>query len=451
MDPTSLHDLAAACGGKLLRGDGALTATTVCKDTRSIAAGNLYWALRGDNHDGHDFVRDAAEAGAVAAVVERGDIDAPEDLPLIVVDDSLLALQKLAAWWRGQLTLKVVCLTGSNGKTSTKDFTASVASTRYRVNKTQGNLNNHIGLPLTILSASRADEVGVWEIGMNHPGEIEPLARLAAPDIGIITNIGVAHIEFLGSREAIAQEKGKLGEVLGPESVLVLPAADDFAASLAARSEARVVLLGNSDGLHAENLRASSQGQDFDLVLGKERTAAHLPVPGEHMVRNALLAVAAGMELGLSLRECASGLSSTKLSARRLSCLDVRGVTVLDDSYNANPDSMEAALHALRGLPGGGRRFAVLGRMGELGSYAEEGYRRVGRAAAKTMDVVVVVGEETKPLAEEAERSGCREVHRAPDTSAAARLLRELSRPGDAVVVKGSRGARMERVVEEFA
>jgi len=451
MDATSLNELAAACGGNLLRGDGALTVTAVNKDTRTLKAGDLYWALRGENHDGHHFVRAAAEAGAVAAVVEGGDVGAPAGFPLIVVADALRALQKLAVWWRGQLALKVVCLTGSNGKTSTKDFAASVFSTRFRVTKTEGNLNNHIGLPLTILSARKSDEIAVWEIGMNHAGEIEPLARMACPDIGVITNIGVAHIEFLGSREAIAQEKGMLGEVLEAGKVLVLPAGDDFAASLAARTKARVVFAGSGDGLHADKMRASARGHDFDLVFGKERTAAHLPVPGEHMVRNALLAVASGLELGLSLRECASGLAAAKLSARRLACLDVRGVTVLDDSYNANPDSMEAALHALRGLPGGGRRFAVLGPMGELGSYAEEGYRRVGRTAAATMDVLIAVGEETLPLAEAARAAGRVEVRPAADTAEAARLLRELSRPGDAVVIKGSRAARMERVVEDFA
>ncbi|MFZ9932132.1 MAG: UDP-N-acetylmuramoyl-tripeptide--D-alanyl-D-alanine ligase [Chthoniobacterales bacterium] len=450
MDPTTLNELAAACGGRLLRGDGATTVSNVNKDTRTLQRGDLYWALRGDNHDGHDFVRQAADRGAAAAVVESGDTDAPAGFPLIVVPDALRALQQLAAWWRRQLTLKVICLTGSNGKTSTKDFAASVAATRFRVNKTEGNLNNHIGLPLTVLSARKSDEVGVWEIGMNHPGEIEPLARLAQPDIAIITNIGVAHIEFLGSREAIAREKGVLGEVLGPDQVLLLPVGDDFAPSLASRTKARVVFVGADDALHADNRRVSARGHDFDLVLGPERTAAHLPVPGEHMVRNALLAVAAGLELGLSLRECASGLAVTKLSARRLACLDVRGVTVLDDSYNANPDSMEAALHALRGLPGGGRRFAVLGRMGELGAYAREGYCRVGRTAASTMDVLITVGEETSPLAEQAQAGGI-EVHRVADTSGAARLLRELARPGDAVVVKGSRGARMERVLEEFA
>lgn len=450
MDATALPIIAAACGG-VLAGGGAAGISAISKDTRSLQSGDLYWALAGENFDGHDFVAAAAAAGAAGAVVSREPAALPAGFPLVKVDDTQAALHRLAAWHRDRLKARVVCLTGSNGKTSTKDFSASVASTKFRVNKTEGNLNNHIGLPLTILAATTADEVCVWEIGMNHAGEIEPLARLARPDIGIITNIGVAHIEYLGSREAIAQEKGMLGEVLSAAAVLVLPATDGFTPALAARTKARVVLAGTADGLHAENLRPSSHGLDFDLVRGQERVATHLPVTGEHMMRNALLAVSAGLELGLSLRECASGLAATKLSARRLACLDVRGVTVLDDSYNANPDSMEAALHALRGLPGGGRRFAVLGRMGELGDYANEGYRRVGRTAASTMDVLIAVGPETAPLVDEAAASGLADVRHAAGTAEAARLLRELSRPGDAVVIKGSRAARMERVLEDFA
>jgi len=451
MEATALQTIAAACGGVLLCGDGAVTVTSVSKDTRTLQAGDLYWALQGENFDGHKFVGAAAAAGAAGAVVAREIDDAPSGFPLIRVDDTQDALHRLASWYRERLTARVLCLTGSNGKTSTKDFTAAVAATKFSVNKTEGNLNNHIGLPLTILSARATDEVCVWEIGMNRPGEIAALARLARPHIGIITNIGVAHIEFLGSREAIAREKGMLGEALGDDGVLILPDGDEFTGSLAARTKARVVRAGAGDAPRAEQLRPSVHGLDFELVCGGEKTAAHLPVTGEHMVRNALLAVAAGLELGLSPRECASGLAATKLSARRLACLDVRGVTVLDDSYNANPDSMEAAMHALRGLPGGGRRFAVLGRMGELGDYAGEGYRRVGRTAAATMDVLITVGPETAPMAEQAAASGVGDVRQASDTAEAALLLRELARPGDAVVIKGSRAARMERVLEDFA
>ena len=451
MDATSLHDLSAACGGRLLRGDGSRTVARISKDTRTLQSGDLYWALRGGNFDGHNFVAAAAATGASAAVVERDPGDLPADFPVVQVRDAQAALHQLALWYRARLRARVIAVTGSNGKTSTKDFLAAIASTRFAVSRTEGNLNNHIGLPLTILSAGIGDEVAVWEIGMNRPGEIAELTRLAQPGIGIITNIGVAHIEFLGSREAIAREKGALGEALPADAVLILPAADEFTPSIAARTKARVVLAGVPAGVHAENVRPSAGGIDFELVRGNERVSAHLPVPGEHMVRNALMAVAAALELGISLRECSSGLAAAKLSARRLACLNVRGVTVLDDSYNANPDSMEAALQALRGLPGGGRRFAVLGRMGELGFYAGEGYRRVGLAAAGTMDVVIAVGSETEPLAAAAEAAGSVEVKRAADTGEAARLLRELARPGDAIVIKGSRAARMERVLEDFA
>lgn len=451
MDAISLHDLAAACGGRLLRGDGARTVTRVCKDTRALQPGDLYWALRGENFDGNDFAVAAAAAGAAAAVVEKVPEGLPEDFPLVLVDDAHASLHALARWHRDRLHTRVVVITGSNGKTSTKDFLAAIVATRFAVSRTEGNLNNHIGLPLTILSASAADAVAVWEVGMSQPGEIAGLSDLARPDMGIITGIGVAHIEFLGSREAIAREKGMLGEALPEGGTLILPAWDEFAPSLAVRTKARVVEAGSPGGVRAENVRPASGGFDFDLVRGRERVAAHLPVPGEHMIRNALVAVTAAMELGISLRECASGLAATRLSARRLACLDVRGVTVLDDSYNANPDSMEAALHALRGLPGGGRRFAVLGRMGELGSHAAEGYRRVGRAAAATMNVVIAVGPETADLAAAAEAAGGVEVKRVADTDAAGRLLREMTRPGDAVVIKGSRSARMERVLEVFS
>lgn len=450
MDAIALHDLAVACGGRLHRGVGSALARRVSKDTRALAAGDLYWCLRGENFDGHDFVAAAVDAGAIGAVAERA-VAVPEGFSLILVSDTLAALQQLAAWHRARLRAKVVCVTGSNGKTSTKDFTAAIAATRFSVSKTEGNLNNHIGLPLTILSASPEDEVAVWEIGMNHPGEIAALARLARPDIGIITNVGVAHIEFLGSREAIAREKGALGEALSEGGALILPRSEEFAPALAAATVARVVEVGDGAAVRAERVRSSGQGAEFDLIAGAERIPAYLPVPGSHMVGNALLAVAAGLELGLSARECAQALAGARLSKGRLALLDVRGVTVLDDSYNANPDSMEAALRALGGLTSAGRRFAVLGKMGELGFYAGEGYRRVGRAAGGAADVLIAVGPETEPLAAEAEASGAREVRRAADTGAAARLLRELANPGDAVLIKGSRAARMERVLEDFA
>jgi len=449
MEATALHAFAAACGGVLLWGDGAAVVTIISKDTRTLQAGDLYWALQGESFDGHDFVAAAAASGAAGAVVAREVGAVPGGFALVKVDDTLAALQRLAAWYRDRLTARVVCLTGSNGKTSTKDFAAAVAATKFAVSKTEGNLNNHIGLPLTILAARKDDEVCVWEIGMNHAGEIEPLARLARPDIGIITNIGVAHIEFLGSREAIAQEKGMLGEALAESAVMVLPEWDEFAPSLAARTKARVVLVGETADLHAENLRPSAHGLDFDLVRGKERVAAHLPVTGEHMVRNALLAVSAGLELGLSLRECASGLASTKLSARRLACLDVRGVTVLDDSYNANPASCRASIAAASELAASSRRglVLVLGDMLELGADRDDAHDALGDWAAESgARHLIAVGELSERSARRARARGLPCVH-VRTAGEAATLATSLVEPNDLVLVKGSRGVRTELVV----
>ena len=309
---------------------------------------------------------------------------------------TLAALHRLAAAWRDRLALKVACVTGSSGKTSTKEFTAAVLSVRYRVVKTEGNLNNHIGLPLSILSASITDDAAVWEIGMNHPGEIAPLARLARPDLAIITNIGVAHIEYMGSREAIAAEKGALAEAVGSSGSVILSAEDDFASQIANRTAARVVPTGLSSGaVTASNIEMSAEGCRFTVHAGTETVAARVSAPGEHMVRNALLAVAAGLEFGLQLEECAEGLAAARLTGGRLTRRILRGVTVLDDTYNANPDSMDAALDTLGALPVAGRRIAVLGRMGELGEHAAAGYQRIGRNAARISDALIAVGPET--------------------------------------------------------
>lgn len=450
MDPLTLIEIARMSGGRLENGGDSLTATRVNKDTRSLQAGDLYLALRGEKFDGNQFVESAIRAGAVAAIVDDASLPARfPDFPFIVTGDSLLALQHLAAEWRSRLSLRVVGLTGSSGKTSTKDFTAAVLGERFQVTTTAGNLNNHIGLPLTILSATSRDQFAVWEMGMNHAGEIEPLARLARPDFAVITNIGVAHIENLGSREAIAEEKGVLIRLSSPHGTTIFPAEDDYAKLLASLAPGDIVTVGLQAGdLRAEQIEFDSAGSRFVLVNGAERVPATLPVAGEHMVRNALLAVAIGLEAGLSLEECAAGLAKSRLTAGRLQTKAIRGMVVLDDSYNANPDSVEAALKTLAKIPAQGRRIAALGQMGELGDYAETGYRRAGRAAADgKIDILVTVGDDTQPLAEEAESRGIAHVFRTENTATAATLLRSLARPGDLVLIKGSRSARMEQIL----
>jgi UDP-N-acetylmuramoyl-tripeptide--D-alanyl-D-alanine ligase len=452
MDSLSLREIADMCGGTL-RGSSSAMIRRISKDTRTLAPGDLYLALRGENHDGNVHAAAAAEKGAVSAILDRPEAarDLPADFPIIAVPDSLTALHRLASGWRDRLALKVVCITGSSGKTSTKEFTAAVLAARYRVIKTEGNLNNHIGLPLSVLSASSADDAAVWEIGMNHSGEVAPLAKLARPDLAIITNIGVAHIEYLGSREAIAEEKGSLLDALSSHGVAVLPTEDDFVSTLTRRSPGRVVLAGlNGGSVVASNILMDAEGSRFTLHAGGESLPARLPVTGLHMVKNALLAIAAGLEFGLSLDECVEGLANTRLTGGRLTRRTIRGVTLLDDTYNANPDSMEAALATLGSLGASGRRIAVLGRMGELGSHAEAGYRRVGEAAARSVDTLIAIGEETTPLIEAARAGGLKPIHQISEAAEAAALLREIAREGDIILVKGSRAARMERVIQNF-
>ena len=451
MDPLSLSEIAAMSGGALRADSGALV-TRVSKDTRSLEPGDLYVALRGGNFDGHEFVATAAERGAAAALVDR-DVSAPAGFPLVRVGDTLVALQSLAAAWRDRLPLRCVGITGSSGKTSTKEFTAAVLGARFRVSKTQGNLNNHIGVPLTILGATTADQAAVWEMGMNHPGEIAPLAALARPDAGIITNIGVSHIEFFADgRDGIAHEKTELLRAVHPDGAALIPAEDDYLDTLVARAAGRRVIrcgLTDSADVRASHLRLHADRTMFRAHGFGESVEATVPAVGEHMVRNALLALAAGLEFGLSLEEAAAGLAEARLTGGRLEQKTIRGVRVLDDTYNANPDSVEAALRTLAALPTGGRRIAVLGRMGELGAHADAGYARVGRAAAAHAQVLVTVGPETAPLAAAARNTGL-VPHEVATTAEAAALLRELAREGDLVLVKGSRSARMEHVIADF-
>jgi UDP-N-acetylmuramoyl-tripeptide--D-alanyl-D-alanine ligase len=451
MDPTPLEKIADWAGGQLAVGDPQATVTTVCTDSRTLKAGDFFVALRGDNFDGHGFVLEAAKRGAAGAMVEEFPPELPPGFGVVVVRNTLQGLQNLGAQYRRRLNLQVVGLTGSNGKTSTKDLTASVLAENFQVMRTEGNLNNHIGVPLTLLRAKGSDQIGIVEMGMNHAGEIAPLAAMTAPEVAIITNVGMAHIEFLGTRENIAIEKGRLAEALPPSGTLILSAHDDFAEFIAARTKADVVLAGIGKGeVHASEVRVNNTGGTNFKIHADGRTAeAELSVPGEHMVRNALLAVAAGRVFGLSLEESAAGLTKLRLTKGRLEQKVIRGIQVIDDTYNANPDSVAAALRTLASIPAAGRRIAVLGRMGELGAESENGHRLVGEVAAQAhVDVVIGVGTEAKWITEAAWRGGVEKVTHLETTEEATKAVRELAKAGDLVLIKGSRSARMERIVE---
>lgn len=419
----------------------------VFTDTRQPQAGAAFVALRGERFDGDLFAKAALESGANLAIVhawEGGEI--PAGKAVVEVEDTLFALQRLAHWWRSQLNIPIVCITGSNGKTSTKDFAKSVLSEKYSVHATKGNLNNHIGLPLTVLGTSRQHTAAIYEIGMNHSGELAPLCEISRPTHGIITNVGTAHIEFLGSREAIAEEKGTLARYLPDTGMLFTPANCDFAGYFRERTRAQLVPIGNGLGtVRAEQMRMEERGTRFQMVIdGYGSVEVYLPVPGKHMVMNALLAAALGWKLGISIEAIARGLSMVEITNGRLRQLRVDGITLLDDTYNANPESMAAGLETLAEMPieGGKQRIAVLGAMGELGKFSTKAHRDLGKLAAEKKLTCIAVGKGTEEIAK-----GAKALH-FPDVAEASAWLRETARAGDIILFKGSRTAAIENVLK---
>ena len=450
MDSKSLLQIARWLGADLATAGGE-TVTNVSTDTRTLVPGSLFVALRGDRFDGHRFLAAAKAAGAAGAIVDQIDPALP-DFPQIRVSDTLTGLQQLAHEYRKTLPCKVIGITGSNGKTSTKEMVSAILSRRFRIHKTTGNLNNHIGLPLSILGASNQDQFVILEYGMNHGGEIAQLTEIVRPDFGLITNIGVAHIEFFGTREAIAREKATLINRLPAEGVAVLPASDDFIEFLAAQTKTRVVRAGvNAGAVQARNPRLVDFGLRFELSDGAGSVTVQLPVPGEHMAANATLAAAMALALGMALAECSTGLAQLSLPGDRMKIVSRRGVTIVNDAYNANPDSMVAALKTVAQLPASGRRVAVLGAMGELGQESVPGHERVGVVAAKlAFDFLVTVGPAADQILSAARTSGLEKGMAVSSHAEAAEVLTDYLRPGDLLLVKGSRSAAMDKVIREL-
>ncbi len=462
MKALTITELVTATGGKLVV--AAATAavssvttekmvTAVSTDTRSIHSGSLFVALRGDNFDGHAFAATAVEHGAACLMLD----ELPKDtgsigVPILLVENTLYGLQRLARWYRRQLEIKVVAITGSNGKTSVKDFAASVVSQQFKVNATKGNLNNHIGLPLSVLATEEDDEVCIWEMGMNHAGEIEPLCEIAAPEIGIITNIGKAHIEFLGSREGIAEEKAALARALPDHGTLIVTASCDYVDYLIGHTHANVLVAGNGRGtVRAEDLKITEAGSAFNLCIdGEDAVAVEIGVSGRHMVNNALLAAAAGHALGMKAPEIANGLNAAILTSGRLRCYSSAGITVFDDTYNANPDSVVAAIETIAelSLNNGSRRVVVLGMMGELGIHADEEHLRVGKLAAEKGLQVVSVGELAEKIYQGAQTVD-KKAKQFNDKDSAALWLKDFCKEGDIVLFKGSRMAGIEEVMNQ--
>ena len=453
MKPLTLAAVADFASGTITAGRLDEIVEGVSTDSRKIGFGQLFVALEGERFDGHDYVEAVIERGAAAVMVRRTfDGDVPPGAGIIRVSDTLVGLQCLARCYRRHLGLKVVGITGSNGKTSTKDFVASVLSRRFQVNATKGNLNNHIGLPLTILETDAQHDCGVWEMGTNHPGEIEVLADIARPNIGVITNIGIAHIEHMKTQEAIAIEKGMLAEAIGKGGSVILNAEDKFTPSIAERTSADVTTIGFDQGdIRAEGLELGDERSSFTLVSESGTIPVSIPVPGRHMVANALLAAAVGMEFGMELDAIAAGLAAVEFTGGRLQRKEVRGIVFIDDSYNANPDSMRAAMDTFSAMECAGRKFAIMGGMGELGEQSVEEHESLGALAAESgIDFLISVGDLARPVTASL-NGGCKaKVAHFADHAACVHFLSEEAKAGDLVLVKGSRSAAMEQIIEGF-
>ncbi len=453
----TLEEVARLSGGRLVKGDPSLVVDRLHTDTRTLSGGDCFVALRGDRFDGHSFVHEVKNHGAVAALVSNGVIpDLPEGLGLVEVADTLEGLQNFAGAYRSLLKVRTIGVTGSSGKTSTKELIAAVLRTRFKTKATKGNLNNHIGVPLTLIALDEDDEFGVVEMGMNHPGEIAPLAKMAAPEIGVISSIGPAHIEFFADQAAIAMEKTELLAALPENGLAILNGDDEWSRRMAHRSRAPIVWVGSGadSTWRADDLKIAADGLKFRMSHSGASVMVKLPVINRIMVGNALLAAAVGRALGLSLDEIARGLESVQLPGARMQMVSVDGAWIMNDAYNANPASMKAALIALKEFPGAKRRVAVLGSMGELGQHAVELHRMVGEfAASQKVDLVIAVGPHAETYAVGATTGGLSsaQVVKALDAAEATVALKSILSEGDVVLVKGSHFMGLEGLVTAIA
>lgn len=457
----TVAEIAQAADGQVIAGDEAAVATSYSIDSRTLAPGACFAALVA-KRDGHDYVPDAFERGATVALVAHAiDLRAgSEPRALVRVGDPLVALAELGRLARDRLVdTTVVGITGSAGKTTTKDLLAAALGRARRVVASPGSFNNEAGLPLTLLAADTETEVVVAEMGARLAGNIADLCAIARPRLGILTNVGLAHAGRLGGRAGVAAVKGELLEALPADGVAVLDADDDVTADLARRTAARVLRIGR--GPHSDcDVRITEVVLDDDL-----RPSFHLDAPagslavrlrlrGEHQVMNAAMAAAVALELGVAADDVVAGLSEAEAAPWRMQLAHAPGgITVLNDAYNASPTSTDVALRALARLPTAGRRWAVLGEMLELGAEAEPAHTAVGRQAADCgVDVVVVVGDAARAVAEGARSSGRGvEIVEVPDVATAYEVVAARVGPGDAVLVKASRAVGLERVADALA
>ena len=465
MKNMTLTNIARACNGRLIypaedsrKETEHAEAAGVVVDSRKAGENFIFVATKGERVDGHQFIPDVFAKGALGVVCEKE----PESLPgpCIVVEDSFEALKQIGEFYRQQLPVKVVGITGSVGKTSTKEFVAAVLSMKYKVHKTLGNYNNEVGVPLTVLSMPEDTEVAVLEMGINHFGEMHNLSRIARPDICIMTNIGQCHLEFLGSREGILKAKSEMFDFMKEDGSVCINGDDDMLASIKEVKGKKPVTFGLSEQcrVYATDIKGKGLFGSEAMIHGNgESFAVQIPLPGEHMVYNALAAAAAGQLLGMTPEEIRDGIAAVESVSGRSHIVKLPDKVLIDDCYNANPVSMEAAIDLL--LQADGRRVAVMGDMFELGEQEKEMHARVGKyAAEKGVECIICAGKLARCIYEGArEAAGERkdgpaaEIFYFEDRESLLEGINQILKPGDTILIKASHGMGFEKVVEQLS
>lgn len=451
MKNMTLENIAKACGGTYCGSDADRTKEIgdITTDSRQAKAGSLFVAIKGERVDAHRFIPSVFEQGALCVLCEEAPAEAKG--AYIQVSSTLQAIKDIAEFYRQQLNLKVVGITGSVGKTSTKEIIASVLSEKFQVLKTLGNFNNELGLPLTVFRLREGDEVAVLEMGINHFGEMHRLSKIARPDVCVITNIGQCHLEFLGDRDGVLRAKSEIFDFIAPDGKIILNGDDDKLATLQEIKGIQPVFFGNESGreIYATDIRSAGiQGVWCKIHVGEESFEVMVPIPGYHMVLNALAATAVGRSLGMSNEEIKRGIEKLESLSGRFHIIEANGITVVDDCYNANPVSMKASLEVLNDAET--RKTAILGDMGELGENEQQLHEEVG-AYLGSLDIqtAVCIGSLAEHLAEAAKKAKPQmQIFTAKSVEEAIEHLTEWICEGDTILVKASHFMHFEKIVD---
>lgn len=439
-----VEDILRACKGELICGDVRTAVSGVTSDSRRITGGELFIPFKGERADGHDFIPDVFRKGAAAVLSEKDIRD--KTGAVIKVENTLEALGEIAKEYLSMYRIPVVGVTGSVGKTSTKDMIAGVLSGKYNILKSSGNHNNEIGMPLTVLEMEEENNMAVLEMGMSAFGELHYLAGIARPDIAVITNIGMSHIENLGSQEGILKAKLEICDYFGRDNVLFVNGDDDFLKNVS--KDFKTVRYGLGENCDIRGIDIDNRGilgTYFTAVTEKGKCRVYVKAPGIHNVYNALAAIGIGMYCGISLKDAAEAVAEIELTDMRMTVEKLGRIMVIKDFYNAAPDSVKASLAVLKTVRDC-RRVAVLGDILELGDFAKEEHIKLGKAACENADVLITAGENAEFIAEGAKDAGMKDVFSFDDTESAARSVLKILKPGDCVLIKASRGMKFEKI-----